>query len=137
MGHEVQQDVAVEEPARFIIEGAETEGSVVLSRFSPGRRRRNAVKVAALILFAGIALIFVPIVHFICPLFLLAAPAAAVWQHSIRGRISGGSGRCPGCGEAVPVSSGRKLDPRFYEFCPHCKRMIEVSIPRLIDSPAH
>jgi hypothetical protein len=107
--------------------GDPTSGEVIVEEYTPGQRRRRALKILAV--WWGLAILFIPVppIHFVVvPLFLVCGPIFATFARRQYSKIISGSAICPLCKKSFEVV---KNTPRWPmdDVCTNCHQHVEIT----------
>jgi hypothetical protein len=112
----------------FRVQGqGHTVGHGRLVTLSEPMRARRARRAAGVCIAIGLASIFVPIVHFVAPWFMLIV-ATLVYRSVMRqgAEVHDVSGPCPGCGKPL----GLPVQPANWPLewnCPGCRKRVAIA----------
>lgn len=104
----------------------ESRGSVTVQRWSKNERVSRAMKGLLLVWISALVILCVPGLHIVAiPLALFVAPLVFFIRYRTQSVVTGGSGRCPECSEAVALMRAKDDWPLF-DICSSCNKHIKV-----------
>lgn len=116
--------------ANWSYDGREPTPAVVrLQRVSKRGRTYAALKALGACWLAGVAAVFLPLLHFILvPSLLLLGPLMFFWKLSEHVTLLAADGPCPACGAAILHRVKLRASERTDVRCESCGRRVELVI---------